>query len=245
MARASNAKPKNPQQPPQLWDRGQGYPRDERGMPKEGKTAHAKFQQFLALGPKRTKAALQRLTGNAPSSIHQLATKYCWDERAKAWDERHGLAFADETEVPEIDVPIPERLQEVASQPPTRKAVDEKPVTAITLNPVEAEIRAREEEHERKLEEFRNEAELLGRRQMQIARGMTQLVSNSIAEMLATKETLNARAIPGFISSACTLAAAAHHGWGRAIGVEKLLLSMERAVAELEQRTIEDAEVIG
>lgn len=248
MASATNGESENPQLQLQVWDRGQGYPRDEHGKPKEGRNAHVKFKEYLALGPKRTKAALARLLGAANSSVHQLATKYCWDERAKAWDAAHGLAFASKTENQEIELPIPERLQEVASQPVTASADPENPKPAmapLALNPVDDRIRAKEQEHERMLEEFRSEAEALGRRQMQIARGMTSIVGNSVAQMLKSQETLSARAIPGFISAACTLAAAAHHTWGRSIGVDRLLLQMEQAVSELERRTIEDAEVIG
>jgi hypothetical protein len=233
------------EKPADIWARGQGYPRDARGLPKEGRKAYDRFQQFLALGPKRTKAATARALGMATSSIHQLATKYCWDERAKAWDSQHGLAFGDESENPNFQPPIPDRLQAVASQPHDTLPGPENPAAPLALNPVADEIRAKELEHEQMLEEFRREAELLGRRQMSIARGMTQLVGSTVAEMLASKETLPVRLIPGFISSACTLAAAAHHGWGRAIGIDRLLLQMERAVMELEARTIEDAEVIG
>lgn len=245
MIRKFGPDPEKPDQLVETWDRGQGYPRDERGLPKEGVKAYQKFRQFLSQGPRRTKVATARAFGAAPSSIHELATKYRWDERALAWDERYGLATPRQSENPLIDPEIPERLQEVASQPPAGVPGVQETENPVLLDPVEATIRAKEQEHERMLEEFRSEAELLGRRQMQIARGMTSLVGSSVAEMLTRREILNARSIPGFISAACTLAAAANHNWGRAIGVDRLLLQMEQAVAELERRTVEDAEVIG
>jgi hypothetical protein len=245
LTRGPSEKADAPEQRQEIWERGQGYPRDERGMPREGEKAYARFKHFLAQGPKRTKTETAKAFGILRGSVSVLASTYHWDARARAWDEQHGLAFSEKTSSVEIEPEIPERLQEVASQPPAQRSDSEKLVATVNLSQVDADIRAKEEEHERKLEEFRSEAELLGRRQMQIARGMTQIVGNTVAEMLAGRETIHPRSIPGFISSACTLAAAAHHGWGRAIGVEKLLLSMERAVAELEQRTIEDAEVIG
>lgn len=248
MAKGAKGKPDTGEPRLEIWDRGQGYPRDERGLPKEGTKAFEKFRHFLSLGPRRTKVATALAFSANRASISELASKYRWDERAAAWDEAHGLAFSEKTSQSEIQPDIPERLQAVASQPPDLKLSAEKPdapSSALALNPVEDRIRAKELEHERMLEEFRAESEALGRRQMQIARGMTSIVGNSVAHMLKTQETLSARSIPGFISAACTLAAAAHHTWGRSIGVDRLLLQMEQAVAELERRTIEDAEVIG
>lgn len=218
-------------------------------MPKEGRKAYEKFQQFLALGPRRTKAATARAFGAAGSTIHQLAGKYRWDDRAKAWDVHHGLLFDDKSEIPIPLTPIPERLQQVASQAVAPAVDEQNPVAAIELQSVADEIRALELEHERKMEEFRSESETLGRHQMKLARAMTQITSKSISRMIERDEILHPRAIPGFISAACTLAASAHHIWAKSIGVDRLLLSMERAVMELEQRTlndaVQDAEVIG
>lgn len=238
------------------WSRGCGYPRDEKGLPKERTSSYERFLHYLNQGPQRTRAETAIAFGTSKQAIGTLALKFNWAGRAAEFDSlvfKHGVR-------------IPKTLQEAASEPSpltkpwtaAAKTVDEMAQAAQgaeaspdgqTLVPAMPQFGGREQEHLEALEEFRRESETLGRRQMAIARGMTQLASASVAEMLSNRALLRARELPSFISAACSMAAAAQHNWGRAIGVDRLLLTMEQAIADREQelvaRAAQDIEVIG
>lgn len=61
------------------WERQQGEPLD----------LFERFEQFLALGPRRTTTELARRIGVTSQSIGQSAKRYGWRQRAAAWDEKH------------------------------------------------------------------------------------------------------------------------------------------------------------
>jgi hypothetical protein len=220
------------------WDHGQGYQRDEKGFPRERQNSHLKFLHYRDQGPGRTQVATAKHFGTSRTAINELALKFNWVGRAKEWDARTEESATN----PDLAPPLPQPLLEAASRPPVELVSSRNPDALPSLPP---EIRAKELEHEQMLEMFREESESLGRHQMKLARAMTQIASKSVARMLERQELLKSREIPSFVASACSLAASAHHNWGRAIGVDRLLLQMERAVLELDARVIEDAEVIG
>lgn len=220
------------------WDRGQGYPRDQNGFPRERESSYLKFLHYRDLGPSRTQRDTRLHFGKSRNAISELAIRYNWAARAKAWDARAEESAQNQ----DLAAPLPKQLLAAASQPPAQLLpTHNQDAESGTL----AEIREKEREHEQMLEAFRSESEALGRNQMKLARAMTQIASKSVQQMMNRQELLRPRDIPSFVATACSLAASAHHNWGRAIGVDRLLLQMERAVAELEARTVEDAEVIG
>lgn len=248
------------------WERGQGFPRDENMCPRESSATYERFLYYLNLPTKnerRTFTAVAKQFNVTLPTTGEMAGRFRWKERAAAFDA-HNLAAALLVSADRMEEPLPERLERYAAKAaqtpkPSPKSADaEAPAQAqAQTGPQEVEsmalsaelierrevISELEREHERMLEEFRSQSEKLGRSQMQLARAMTGIVSHSVQTLLAERRTLDSRTIPGFVQSACTLAAAAHQNWGRAIGVDRLLLTMERAVAESEQQTIQEAEV--
>ncbi len=221
--------------PEHPWDRGGGYPRDDKGLPRERVSSYEKFLHYLHQGPGRTKASTAKQCGLRADSIYELASKFSWDQRCHAYDQSAAVAPAV--------APLPERLVQAATQAAALVPRQDSPMAVLEELP--EDLLAREREHEDMLEQFRLESEQLGRSQMTVARAMTSMVSKSLRQMVDQQKTLDVRSIPSFVSAACSLAASAHHTWGRAIGVDRLLLQMERSVMEAEQQVIEDAEVIG
>lgn len=61
------------------WERQKG----------ESMDLYERFEQFLALGPRRTTTELARRIGVTPQSVGQSAKRYGWRERAAAWDAHH------------------------------------------------------------------------------------------------------------------------------------------------------------
>lgn len=62
-----------------------------------GERARDEFEAWLAMGPTRTLAEIARLTGRPPGTVRTWSSRYCWLERAAAYDihyaEHAGLAL--------------------------------------------------------------------------------------------------------------------------------------------------------
>jgi hypothetical protein len=202
-------------------------------LPGESEGSYEKFLHFRDQGPDRKKITTAAHFGVSRPTVTMLSKRWNWIERAQAWDVAKEL-YSDDA------LTLPERLQQAASRVERGALAHPEAYESLTVSP---EVRARELEHEQVLEEYRAEYESLGRRQMKIARAMTNIAGNSVAAMVKSGETLHPRAIPGFLQSAIALGQAAHQNWGKSIGVDRLLLTMQQAVMEMEQRAIQDAAV--
>lgn len=211
------------------WSRGKGYPVDERGFPAETDAAYERFEFFLGLGPERSQLAVAEHFGLSRGRTSQLAKTYAWHERAKAYDQ--ALAFRDLEQAaanrygtpppPTVEVPVPEPPAE------TPEPVEPDQSTALAL---------RNLEHERELEEYRQATEDLGRRQFTIAKAMTGILGRSVQQMVEERRVLQPREMASFVAASLSLAAQGQQNWGRAIGVERLLMQMEAAAVEFEHR---------
>lgn len=66
------------------WDKNQGY-----NGPPESYDAYQRFHAFIKLGPSRTVPELAKRLGVTRQALGQVARRYNWVERAKAWDLEH------------------------------------------------------------------------------------------------------------------------------------------------------------
>lgn len=148
-------------------------------------------------------------------AVAQSAKRWNWELRAAAHDDHAVLA----------DCPAPGRLHEAAAAAP---------ITSLVTDAT----RQAEREFLALLEQYRGAVEALGRDEFQVARGMVAVSRRSVAKLLEEGCTLSARDLPSFVNSAASLAAAAQHQWGKSIGVDRLLMQMEQAMA------VADAEVL-
>ena len=159
---------------------------------------------------------MARIFNVSRAAIHETSKRWDWSTRAKFFDEYQAMKVC----------PAPDRLQEAAAASPVTPVVTE-------------EVRAMEREFLTLIELYRSSIEALGKAQLSTARGMTEKARRSVAVMLQDDKPLSASQLPGFVSAATTLAAAAQHTWGRSIGVDRLLEQMAQAVATVDATVIQ------
>jgi hypothetical protein len=90
------------------------------------------------------------------------------------------------------------------------------------------------------LEQFRLEAERLGKSQVRLSRGFTQIASKNAARILASKKPLTVREISQLATTAAALASSGLASWGRAVGVERLLDQVRQNVSAAAQVEVID-----
>jgi septal ring-binding cell division protein DamX len=112
----------------------------------------------------------------------------------------------------------PERAEAYDSSTTTTEDIPAalEPVTARPFDDLDAE-------HLVVLEEFRLEAERLGRAQARLSRGLNQIAARNAARILASDKPLTVREMSQLATTAAALASSGLATWGRAIGVERLL----------------------
>jgi hypothetical protein len=86
------------------------------------------------------------------------------------------------------------------------------------------------------LEEFREQAERLGKAHVRLARGLSTAAARNAARILASDKPLSPRDICALANASVLLANSGQAMWGKAIGVETLL-------AQVQQNTIAAAQV--
>ncbi len=94
--------------------------------------------------------------------------------------------------------------------------------------------------HHEMLEQYRLEAERLGRAQARLSRGFTQIASKNAARLLASEKPLTAREISQLATTAATLASSGLATWGRAIGVERVFDQVRQNVSAAAQVEVID-----
>jgi hypothetical protein len=90
------------------------------------------------------------------------------------------------------------------------------------------------------LEQFRLEAERLGKSQVRLSRGFTQIASKNAARILASEKPLTVREISQLATTAAALASSGLATWGRAIGVERVLDQVRQNVSAAAQVEVID-----
>jgi hypothetical protein len=90
------------------------------------------------------------------------------------------------------------------------------------------------------LEEFRIEAERLGRAQARLSRGLNQIAARNAARILASDKPLTVREMSQLATTAAALASSGLATWGKAIGVERLLDQMRQNVSAAAQVEVID-----
>ncbi len=81
-------------------------------------------------------------------------------------------------------------------------------------------------EHLAALEEYRLEAERLGKAHARLARGLTQAASKNAARLIASDKPLSPRDVAHLATTAAALTSNGLATWGRAIGVDLVLRRM-------------------
>ena len=123
--------------------------------PKERAGSYERFQEFLALGPKRAVSDLAKRSGVSPQALWRMARDHDWQARAKAYDIAHGQA--DDARVPKPPPPRPPR------KPPPPPPVDpNQPIEPEVVGAVLASEKA--EEQLDATQEYRAAFEPVGRR---------------------------------------------------------------------------------
>lgn len=89
------------------------------------------------------------------------------------------------------------------------------------------------------LEEFRAEAESLGKGQVRLARGLSAAATKNAARLLKSDKPLSPRDIASLASTSAQLASSGTALWGKAVGLDRLMAGMEHLAREAA-----DAEVI-
>jgi len=220
-----------PPSPP--WERGQGHD----GRPERPET-HARFRAWLELGPSRNLATYAAVVGVSRQAIYETATRYCWRQRAAAWD-------AAEAAAGRCPPPPPPRPKEVPrpSTPP-KPAPPPSPDPTTMGAAAAAAGSSASDPHLLALSEYRRVMEALGRGMAEEAEGALRLVSllredlaleierrrrlATTGDHAAAAEATQGAAtvvvmIARLVAVVASLASAGRQHWGDAIGVHKLL----------------------
>jgi hypothetical protein len=185
----------------------------------EPEPSFQRFQAYLELGPSRSLAAIAKSVGVSRQAVAQTAERWNWAARSASWDDYQVLRVTD--------CPAPGRLQDAAAAPPIAAVVSD-------------EVREAERAFMALVEEFRAAVEALGKGQLVTARLMTEKARRSAAALLQDDRPLPPSQLPGFVSAAANLAAAAQHQWGRALGVNALLDRMDAGLAAMDVEALDD-----
>lgn len=167
------------------------------------------------MGPSRTVAAVARAVGVSRAAVNLTAQRYSWTARATSWDDYGALRACS----------APERVQQAAAAAPMTSLVSD----------AQREV---EKTFLQLVEDYRAAIEGLGKAQLATARLMTAKAQRSAASMLQDERPLTSSQLPAFVNAAASLAAAAQHQWGKALGVNTLLDRLEGSLAAM------DAEVL-
>jgi len=135
--------------------------------------------------------------GLSPSTLTEQSRRFLWKERAAAWDTAQAAST--------VVLPMP-------------------PNKAATLA---ADQQGLDDEHWAALEEFRQEAEQLGRAQIRLAKGLSAAATRSAARLIQSNKELAPRDIAALASTSAQLASSGTQLWARAIGLDQLMAGME------------------
>jgi formate dehydrogenase maturation protein FdhE len=128
--------------------------------------------------------------------VNLTAQRYCWTARATSWDDNRTLETCS----------APERVQQAAAAAPVTSAVSDAQ-------------REAEKTFLQLIEDYRVAVEGLSKAQLATARLMTAKAQRSAASLLQDDRPLTSSQLPAFVNAAASLAAAAQHQWGKALGV--------------------------
>lgn len=114
-----------------------------------------------------------------------------------------------------------------AEQAASTVVLPSRPATVAAVD-----LQGLDQEHWEALEEFRAEAEQLGRGQVRLARGLSAAATKNAAKLLQSDRQLSPRDIAALASTSAQLASSGTQLWGKAIGVHQLTAAMEHLVRE-------------
>lgn len=219
--------------PPPPWQRGHGHD----GPPERPET-YARFRAWLDLGSTRNLAAYAALLGVSRQAIYETATRYCWRQRAAAWDASE--AAAGRCPPPPPPRPKEARRPSTPPKPPSPTSPDPAAMGAAATGAGSSTSDA----HLQALSHYRLVMEQLGRGMAEEAEGALGLVSllrEDLAVEIERRRRLATTGDPAAAAEASqgaatvvvmisrlvavvsSLAAAGRQHWGDAIGVHKLL----------------------
>lgn len=127
--------------------------------PKERASSYEKFQEFLALGPRRTVSELARRSGVSPQALCRMARDNDWQARAKAYDIAHGQA--EGAKAPPLPPPPPRPPRKPPAPPPVDAS---QPIEPEVVGAILASDQA--EEQISGFTEYRRAFEPVGRKQL-------------------------------------------------------------------------------
>ena len=219
--------------PPPPWQRGHGHD----GPPERPET-YARFRAWLDLGSTRNLAAYAAVVGVSRQAIYETATRYCWRQRAAAWDAAEAAAGR----CPPPPPPRPKEARRPSTPPKPAPPASPDP-TAIGAAAAAAGSSA-SDAHLLALSQYRLVMEALGRgmaEEAEGALGLVMLLREDLAEEIERRRRLAttgdhaaaaeasqiAAQIVGMVARlvavVTSLAAAGRQHWGDAIGVHKIL----------------------
>ena len=187
-------------------------PAADRPLPRESDRAFARFKHYAEQGPARQLQITARAFGIAPSTAHEQARRFSWAERAARWD-------AEQAATTPLLPPLVSRSAVVAADPQGLDA-----------------------EHWAALEEFRNEAEQLGKGHVRLARGLSAAATKNAARLLKSDKPLSPRDIASLATTSAQLASSGTALWGKAVGLDRLMAEMEHLAREATDAQVLDAE---
>jgi hypothetical protein len=114
-----------------------------------------------------------------------------------------------------------------AEQAASTVVLPSKPATVAAVD-----LQGLDQEHWEALEEFRKEAEQLGRGQVRLARGLSAAATKNAAKLLQSDRQLSPRDIAALASTSAQLASSGTQLWAKAVGLDRLMAGMEHLARE-------------
>jgi hypothetical protein len=182
--------------------------------PRESQDAYRRFLHFRD-GDRQLKSTAMAFA-LAPSTVHEQSRRFRWLERCRAWDAANVCAS-------DVDV--------IGAFKPAISS------DAGCLSEGEVHIEAARE-HAAFLESFREECEAAGRSTLKLARGMTACATRGAARLLRDDVALSPREIVALAGVSAQLATAGQAQWGRAIGVDRMLMQLESVISAVDAGAI-------
>ncbi|MFM7269069.1 MAG: hypothetical protein ACKOZT_10880 [Cyanobium sp.] len=230
--------------PMPIWERGQGHTsRTERP------DAYSRFRAWLELGPARSLAAYAAALGISRQALSETARRYCWRERAAAWDRAEAAAGR----CPPPPPPRPPKQARRREAPPPPDAAEQEVLRDAAAARGEDDPNG----HRQQLRRYHRVYERLGQAFATEAEAAMETVAGLYADVALMIELRRTRAAAGDDAGAaaaartagqlvqllarlvpCVLAMAnaGRTHWGDAIGVQRILQEVLAADAEAEKR---------
>lgn len=113
------------------------------------------------------------------------------------------------------------------------------PLAPRTAAPV-ADQQGLDPEHLAALEEFRAEAEQLGKGHVRLARGLSAAATKNAARLLKSDKPLTPRDIASLATTSAQLASSGTELWAKAVGLDRLMAGMQHLAREAADTEVVD-----